>query len=49
MWTICIHATLQIPYGNKEAAQKLGAKYSAGGWYAPHGVDLTVFKSKGWL
>ena len=43
------NATLQIPYGNKEAAQKLGAKYSAGGWYAPHGVDLTVFKSKGWL
>jgi DNA topoisomerase-3 len=40
---------LQIPYGNKEVAQKLGARYSAGGWYAPPGVDLTEFKSKGWL
>ncbi len=40
---------LRIPYGNKEVAQKLGARYVAGGWYAPPGVDLNVFKSKGWL
>jgi DNA topoisomerase-3 len=29
---------LRIPYGNKEVAQKLGARCSAGGWYAPPGV-----------
>jgi DNA topoisomerase-3 len=40
---------LRIPYGNKEAAQKLGARYAEGGWYAPPGVDVTEFKSKGWL
>jgi DNA topoisomerase-3 len=31
---------LQIPYGNKEIAMKLGARYRAGGWYAPPGIDL---------
>ena len=40
---------LRIPYGNKEVAQKLGARYGAGGWYAPPGVDLTAFNAKGWL
>lgn len=40
---------LRIPYGNKDVAQKFGARYAAGGWYAPPGVDLSVFKSKGWL
>jgi DNA topoisomerase-3 len=40
---------LRIPYGNKDVAQKFGARYTAGGWYAPPGVDLSVFKSKGWL
>jgi DNA topoisomerase-3 len=40
---------LRIPYGNKAAAQKLGARYGAGGWYAPPGVDLTAFNAKGWL
>ncbi|WP_297778218.1 DNA topoisomerase [uncultured Roseovarius sp.] len=40
---------LRIPYGNKDVAQKLGARYAVGGWYAPPGVDLTEFKSKGWL
>jgi DNA topoisomerase-3 len=40
---------LSIPYGNKEAAQQLGARYTAGAWYAPPGVDLTEFESKGWL
>ena len=43
------NTSLRIPYGNKEAAQKLGARYAEGGWYAPPGVDLTEFKSKGWL
>ncbi|NQW12561.1 MAG: DNA topoisomerase III [Alphaproteobacteria bacterium] len=40
---------LRIPYGNKDVAQKLGARYAEGGWYAPPGVDLSGFKSKGWL
>ena len=40
---------LRIPYGNKDVAQKLGARYAPGGWYAPPGVDLTEFKLKGWL
>jgi DNA topoisomerase-3 len=40
---------LRIPYGNKEVAQKLGARYGAGGWYAPPGVDLTAFGEQGWL
>jgi DNA topoisomerase-3 len=40
---------LRIPYGNKDVAQKLGARYATGGWYAPPGVDLSGFKSKGWL
>ncbi len=40
---------LRIPYGNKEAAQKLGARYAAGGWYAPPGVDLGAFSAQGWL
>src|SRR4029077_11293271 len=29
---------LRIPYGNKEAALKLGARYRSGGWYAPLGL-----------
>jgi len=40
---------LQIPYGNKEAAQALGARYRAGGWYAPPGVSLDEFSRRGWL
>jgi hypothetical protein len=40
---------LRIPYGNKEVAQKLGARYGADGWYAPPGVDLSAFKDNGWL
>ena len=40
---------LRIPYGNKEVAQKLGARYGAEGWYAPPGVDLSAFKENGWL
>jgi len=40
---------LQIPYGNKEVALKLGARYGSGGWYAPPGVDLSEFGERGWL
>ena len=40
---------LRIPYGNKEAAFGLGARYGAGGWYAPPGVDLAPFRKRGWL
>ncbi len=40
---------LRIPYGNKEVALKLGARYSSGRWYAPPGVDLSAFEERGWL
>jgi DNA topoisomerase III len=40
---------LRIPFGNKEAALQLGARYRAGGWYAPSGVDLDGFRRRGWL
>jgi DNA topoisomerase III len=40
---------LRIPYGNKEVALKLGARYGATGWYAPPGVDLSAFSERGWL
>jgi DNA topoisomerase-3 len=40
---------LRIPYGNKEIALKLGARYRPGGWYAPPGADLSTFKERGWL
>ena len=40
---------LRIPYGNKEAAQALGARYRAGGWYAPADVSLAAFRQRGWL
>ena len=46
---IAANTPLRVPYGNKEVAQQLGARYVAGGWYAPPGVDLTEFKSRGWL
>lgn len=39
---------LRIPFGNKEAALQLGARYRAGGWYAPAGVDLAAFRERGW-
>jgi DNA topoisomerase III len=44
-----IRTPLQIPYGNKEVALKLGARYGSGGWYAPPGVDLSAFGDRGWL
>jgi DNA topoisomerase-3 len=40
---------LRIPYGNKEVAMKLGARYGSAGWYAPPGVDLSAFGERGWL
>ncbi len=40
---------LRIPFGNKEAAQQLGARYRAGGWYAPPGVALDPFRERGWM
>ncbi|GGC63680.1 DNA topoisomerase III [Siccirubricoccus deserti] len=40
---------LRIPFGNKEAALQLGARYRAGGWYAPAGVNLNGFRERGWL
>jgi DNA topoisomerase III len=40
---------LRIPYGNKEVALKLGARYGSTGWYAPPGVDLSAFGERGWL
>jgi len=40
---------LRIPYGNKEVALNLGARYGSDGWYAPPGVDLSVFGERGWL
>ena len=40
---------LRIPYGNKEVALQLGARYAAGGWYAPPGVDFVAFREREWL
>jgi DNA topoisomerase III len=40
---------LRIPYGNKDTALRLGARYRAGGWYAPAGVELAAFGERGWL
>ena len=40
---------LRIPFGNKEATQKLGARYGASGWYAPPGVALDPFRERGWM
>src|SRR5450755_3587250 len=40
---------LRIPYGNKGDALKLGARYQAGQWCAPPGVDLSAFGERGWL
>ena len=40
---------LRIPFGNKEAAMRLGARYGAAGWVAPPGTDLEPFRERGWL
>ncbi len=47
--TAAANTPLRIPYGNKDVAQELGARYAAGGWYAPPGVDLAAFSAQGWL
>ena len=44
-----VETKLRIPFGNKEVALRLGARYRAGGWYAPPGVDLARFRERGWL
>ncbi len=44
-----IDTPLRIPYGNKDDALKLGARYRSGGWYAPPEVDLASFDERGWL
>jgi DNA topoisomerase-3 len=44
-----IRTPLRIPYGDKEIALKLGARFGSGGWYAPPGVDLSAFGERGWL
>ena len=40
---------LRIPFGNKEMALRLGARYRTGGWFAPPGTNLKPFREKGWL
>ena len=40
---------LKIPFGNKEVALGLGARYRTGGWFAPPGTNLEPFREKGWL
>jgi len=40
---------LRIPFGNKQAARQLGARYRPGGWYAPPGTALDPFRERGWL
>lgn len=40
---------LKIPFGNKDVALQLGARYRTGGWYAPAGLDLGSFRERGWL
>ncbi|WP_207539617.1 DNA topoisomerase [Sabulicella rubraurantiaca] len=40
---------LKIPFGNKERAIAMGAKYTAEGWFAPAGTDLAAFREAGWL
>jgi DNA topoisomerase-3 len=40
---------LNIPFGNKAAAVRLGARYTGAGWVAPPGTDLDRFRERGWL
>ena len=44
-----VGTALKIPFGNKEAALRLGARYGAVGWVAPPGTDLGPFRERGWL
>ncbi|WP_408015427.1 DUF5710 domain-containing protein [Sabulicella rubraurantiaca] len=38
---------MKFPFGNKDRANAVGAKYAAGGWFAPAGVDLAQFRGAG--
>ena len=38
---------LRIPYGNKDVAMKLGARYGSAGWYAPPGVLISLHSASG--
>jgi DNA topoisomerase III len=40
---------LRIPYGNKDTAQRHGARYRDGAWYAPAGISLSEFRKRGWV
>jgi len=40
---------LNIPFGNKEVALRLGARYRTGRWFAPAGANLEPFRQNGWL
>jgi hypothetical protein len=40
---------LNIPFGNKELAMNLGARYRTGGWFASPGTRLQPFQETGWL
>ena len=40
---------LRIPYGNKEVAFALSARYRPAGCCAPRRVDLTAIRQRGWL
>ena len=46
MFTVLV---VTVPYGNKELAFRLGARYGPKGWYAPPGVELAAFRERGWL
>lgn len=37
---------LDVPFGEKDKAKKLGAKWDAAArkWYVPHGLDVNLFK-----
>jgi DNA topoisomerase-3 len=47
--TVVGETPLRIPFGNKDTALALGARYRAGAWYAPPDVDLSGFHARGWL
>ena len=40
---------LKIPFGDKEAAMRLGARYDGTSWVAPPVADLAPFRDRGWL
>lgn len=44
-----VGTVLKVPFGNKEAALRRGARYNGAGWLAPPGTDLGPFRERGWL